>query len=133
MGTIKHFTDLDTWKKAHSLRLQIIKLLVDFPQNYQFGLCAQLQRSSISVASNIAEGFGRKSEKEKIRFYNIAEGSLTEVQDQLILCKELNLIQPEIVKVLLELSEEVHMLIHGLMRYIQNTNFKMRDTRNVQT
>lgn len=128
MATIKHFTELDTSKKAHSLRLQIIKLLVKFPSEYQFGLCAQLQRSSISVASNIAEGFGRKSEKEKLRFYNIAEGSLTEVQDQLVLCKELSLIKSEISNDLLKLSEEVHMLIHGLMRYIRNTNSEMRDT-----
>ncbi len=96
MATINHFSQLDAWKKSHELRLQILQLLPDFPQTYQFGLCAQLQRSAISVSSNIAEGFGRKSDKFTKMY---------------------------------ALSEDVHKLIHGLLRYIRNTNSKLRDTK----
>lgn len=129
MATINHFSQLDAWKKSHELRLQILQLLPDFPQTYQFGLCAQLQRSAISVSSNIAEGFGRKSDKEKSHFLNIAEGSLTEVQDQMILCRDLTLLDTNKFTKMYALSEDVHKLIHGLLRYIRNTNSKLRDTK----
>jgi len=128
MNTIKSFKDLDAWKKAHLLRVSIIKLLINFPQNYQFGLCAQLQRSSISVGSNIAEGFGRSSAKEKLNFLNYAKGSIVEVQDQLIVCVDLGLIsKPEFAK-LSELSIDVHKLINGMMRRLRETSVEKRDT-----
>ena len=121
MSKIISFRDLDAWKKSHGLRLAIIKQLVTFPKEYQFGLCSQLQRSSISISSNIAEGFGRTSYKEKLQFYSIAEGSLTEAQDQIILARDLGLLQDTIAEKLLSESEEVHKLIHGMMRYVRNT------------
>jgi len=128
MKTIKNFTDLDAWQKPHELRVFILKLLPEFPQIYQFGLCAQLQRSSISVASNIAEGFGRSTIKEKLNFYNYAKGSLTEVQDQLILCADFNLINKKTFLELTEKSVYVHKLINGLMRYLRATSNEKRAT-----
>ena len=125
---IKSFEDLDSWKKAHQLRKDILVLLPKLPQVYQYGLCAQLQRSCISVASNIAEGFGRISEKEKLHFYSIAEGSLTEVKDQVILARDLQLFSGEDSLRILELAEDVHKLIHGMMRYIRNTKVEIRNT-----
>jgi four helix bundle protein len=129
MKPIKNFTDLDAWQKAHELRVMIIKLLPEFPQGYQYGLCAQLQRSSISVASNIAEGFGRSTNKEKLNFYNYAKGSLTEVQDQLILCADLKLISKNVFLDLTERSINVHKLINGLTRYLRATSNEKRDTK----
>ncbi len=128
MSTIKSFVDLNAWKKSHTLRIEIIQHTATFPQVYQYGLGTQLQRSSISVASNIAEGFGRNSSKEKLNFYNIARGSLTEVQDQLILCAELKLISKKYFLSLSNQSIEVHKLINGLSRHIRDTSNKKRDT-----
>ena len=128
MKTIKNFTDLDAWQKAHELKVVILKLLPEFPQSYQYGLCAQLQRSAISAASNIAEGFGRSSHKEKLNFYNYAKGSLTEVQDQLILCADLKLIDKQTFIELTERSINVHKLINGLRRYLRETSNEKRAT-----
>lgn len=128
MNTIKNFTDLDAWKKAHELRVKILKILPKFPQSYQYGLCAQLQRSSISVASNIAEGFGRSTSKEKLNFYNYSRGSLVEVQDQLILCADLGLIDTATFRDLTDRSIDVHKLINGMMRYLRETSNEKRAT-----
>lgn len=129
MSTIKSFTDLDAWKKAHKLRMDILRLLLAFPNSYRYGLSAQLQRSSISIASNIAEGFGRAGNKEKLNFFNFAKGSLTEVQDQLIVCADLGLITKKDFLQLSEQSIEVHKLINGLMRYLRATSNQQRDTK----
>ena len=128
MSIIKSFKDLDAWKKAHSLRIRVLKLLVNFPQIYQFGLCSQLQRSAISVGSNIAEGFGRSSVKEKINFLNFSKGSIVEVQDQLVVCVDLGLITKEEFVELSELSIEVHKLINGMMRSLRGSSDQKRDT-----
>lgn len=128
MSSIKSFKDLDAWKKAHTLRIKILRLLVNFPQAYQFGLCAQLQRSAISVGSNIAEGFGRSSTKEKLNFMNYSRGSIVEVQDQLIVCVDLQLITKEDFMELSELSIEVHKLINGLTRSLRATSNEKRET-----
>ena len=114
------FTDLDVWQQAHELRIQVLKLLLEFPDNYRFGLSSQLQRSVISIGSNIAEGFGRQNKKEKLQFYRIARGSLVEVQDQLMVVRDMDILSPEVCEQLLSQVTRVHQLIHGLMRSLAN-------------
>ena len=65
---IKDFTDLNTWKISHDLVLSIYKLSERFPKSEKFWLTSQIQRASVSITSNIAEGFGRQSYKEKVQF-----------------------------------------------------------------
>lgn len=84
---IKDFTDLETWRKSHELVLTIYKATEKFPKSEAFGLISQMQRAAVSITSNIAEGFGRQTLKEKIQFFYQAQGSLTEVKNQLILSK----------------------------------------------
>jgi len=86
---IKSFTDLIAWKEAHKLVLGVYKLTLSFPQEERFGLTNQIRRSAISISSNIAEGFSRKSKKEKKQFYYISKGSLTELQNQLLIAKDI--------------------------------------------
>lgn len=81
---IRHFKDLRVWQEAHHLVVSLYKELKKFPANEQFGLISQMQRCVISITSNIAEGFGRESISEKIRFYVIARGSAIELENQLI-------------------------------------------------
>jgi four helix bundle protein len=128
MNSINSFKDLDAWKKSHTLRIKILRLIVDFPQTYQYGLCAQLQRSSISVGSNIAGSFGRLSIKEKINFMYYSRGLITGVQDQLIVCVDLKLIAKDQFRELSEISSEVHKLINGLMRSLRATSYEKRAT-----
>lgn len=89
---IQEFTDLNSWKESHDLVLSIYKLSGKIPENEKFGIISQIKRASVSITSNIAEGFGRQTYKEKIQFYYLAHGSLTEVKNQVILIKDLGYI-----------------------------------------
>jgi len=89
---IKTFFDLNAWKEAHKLVLEVYDLLEIFPNKEEYALTSQVRRCSVSVTSNIAEGFARKSEREKINFYFIAKGSLAELRSQLYLAKDLSYI-----------------------------------------
>ncbi|MBI4032211.1 four helix bundle protein [Candidatus Berkelbacteria bacterium] len=92
---IRNFTDLNAWKEAHALVLNVYRLTKSFPREEQFGLVIQLRRAAISITSNIAEGFSRTSPKEKAQFYSMALGSLTEVENQIIIAQGLGYLTGE--------------------------------------
>jgi len=83
------FEKLDVWRDARKFVTEIYKVSGTFPSEEKFGLCSQLQRASVSVVSNIAEGVSRQSDKEKIRFIEISYGSLMEVYCQLYISLDL--------------------------------------------
>ena len=82
---IKTFKDLKAWQLSFELASKVYRATKNFPKEEQFGITNQLRRASVSISSNIAEGFGRSSRKEKDQFYSIAYGSLLEVESQLLL------------------------------------------------
>ncbi|MCB9077078.1 MAG: four helix bundle protein [Anaerolineaceae bacterium] len=90
MGKILHFQQLEVWQEAHKLTLLVYKITKAFPSEEKFGLVSQMRRAAVSVPANIVEGFKRRSQRDKLRFYNIAEGSLEEVKYFFILSKDLN-------------------------------------------
>jgi len=90
--SIKSFTDLIVWQKGHALVLEIYKITSFFPKEELYGLTSQIKRAIISVTSNIAEGFVRHSKKEKVQFYYVSLGSITEVQNHLIIARDLHFI-----------------------------------------
>jgi four helix bundle protein len=116
MDTIHSFTDLKTWQQAHVLVLQIYKESERFPSKEAYSLTDQMRRSSVSISSNIAEGFSRKGVKEKIQFYYLAKGSITELQNQLLIARDVGYLDKEIFKVIAEQSVLVHKLLNGLIR-----------------
>jgi four helix bundle protein len=83
------FRDLIVWQKAHEFVLCVYKMTAQFPKEERFCLTSQFRRAAISVAANIAEGFSRKSNTEKLRFYNVSQGSLEECRYYIILSKDL--------------------------------------------
>lgn len=85
----KSFRDLIVWQKAHALVLGLYRYTQDFPTSEKFGLTSQIRRAAVSVAANIAEGFPKPSNAEKLRFFAIAQGSLEEVHYYLILSHDL--------------------------------------------
>ena len=91
---IQSFTDLRVWQEGHKLVLRIYELTAKFPQSEQFGLTSQIRRAAISITSNIAEGFSRNTVGEKRQFYGISLGSLTEVQNQLLIARDLKFLSP---------------------------------------
>lgn len=85
----KSFEDIDIWKKAHQFVLDVYRLTENFPKQEMFGLTSQFRRAAISIPANFAEGFKKSGKADKIRFYNIAQGSLEECRYYLILANDL--------------------------------------------
>lgn len=113
---INDFTDLDTWKVSHDLVLSIYRISEKFPASERFGLTTQIQRAAVSITSNIAEGFGRHSYREKVQFYYIAHGSLTEVKNQLILSRDLNYLSQIYFENILEKVKSSQRLLQALIK-----------------
>lgn len=114
MAHIQSFTDLVAWQKSHQLALRIYKVTQKFPNEERFGLSNQLCRAIVSVTSNIAEGFGRSSAKEKSQFYAMSYGSLLEVQSQLLLARDLKYLNDNDFKILPNAAVECAKLLSGL-------------------
>jgi four helix bundle protein len=91
-NNINHFVDLIAWKKNHEAVLKIYKITKNFPKDELFGIVSQIRRAASSITANIAEGYGRFHTKDRIRFYYIARGSSTELQNHLILSHDLGYI-----------------------------------------
>ncbi len=117
---IKSFTDLTAWKEGHKLVLLVYEAVKGFPANERFGLASQIARAAISVTSNIAEGFSRSSKKEKVLFYRVALGSLTELQNQLVIARDLGYIDGALFAKLANQSVVVGKLIQGLIKSAKN-------------
>ena len=94
----------------------IYKLSEKFPKFEKFGLSSQIQRASVSITSNIAEGFGRNSYREKVQFYYLAHGSLTEVKNQIILARDLGYIDKDNFEKIMEKVIMSQKLLQGLIR-----------------
>jgi len=118
---IKSFTDLNTWKEGHKLVLMIYKTTNDFPDIEKFGLVSQMRRCVVSITSNIAEGFSRKGSKEKIQFYFISLGSITELQNQLLISRDLKFIKEKDFQEIGQQTVVVQKLTNGLIKFIKNT------------
>jgi four helix bundle protein len=117
---IQNFYDLTAWREGHKLVLDIYKITHSFPVSEKFGIISQLQRAVSSITANIAEGFERYHFNDKIKFYYQARGSNGEIQNFLILSRDLGFISEEVCKRNLEKSKEVGQLINGLIRSIEN-------------
>ena len=116
MKKAKKFKDLVVWQKAHQLVIEIYKLTKTYPKNEMFGLTSQLRRAAVSVPANIVEGFKRATVPDKLRHYNIAQGSLEEVRYYLILSQDLEYAE---TSELMEDLEEVSRLLGAFMKSLR--------------
>ncbi len=116
----KSFKELIVWQKAHQLVLSVYKVTNDFPKEEMYGLTSQVRRSCVSVAANIAEGFKKKGSADKLRFMNIAQGSLSETDYHLLLSNDLKYCNS------IELQNQVDEVVRLLESYMkgirQNAN-----------
>lgn len=117
---IQSFTDLNAWKEGHILVLDIYAIARNFPKEELFGLVSQMRRCAVSITSNIAEGFSRQSYKEKAQFYAIALGSTSELQNQLLIAKDIKLIKESTFEEIMAQAIKVHKIIGGLIRASKN-------------
>lgn len=113
---IKNFTDLNAWKEAHKLVLLIYEITMNFPKDELFGLTNQIRRAVVSITSNIAEGFSRNTYKEKSQFYSVSLGSLSEVQNQIIIARDLKYITDDKFSQIDELTILVSKILNGLIK-----------------
>jgi len=114
---MKKFKNLNMWKKGIELVKSTYLITKDFPDEEKYGLTSQIRRSAISIPSNIAEGYGRNSDKEFNHFLNIARGSSYELETQIIIAYEIEYITNEILEDLTEKLDEIQRMI---------TNFQKR-------
>ena len=117
----KNFTDMPVWQKAMDLSVEVFNLTTSLPRSEDYGLTSQIRRSSNSVPSNIAEGFGRYHKKDKINFYYFACGSVTETQSHLIYGDKVGYFEKEKVNSLLEKYNQLRHDVNKVIKTIRNS------------
>ncbi len=121
---ITDYKELKVWQKAMDLVVEVYKITNILPKYETYGLSDQMRRSAVSIPSNIAEGQGRHSIVEFIRFLNIARGSYSEIDTQLLICKRLGYIQESDIEKALTLSNEVGKMLSALISSLKSTSNK---------
>lgn len=114
-----HLKEIHVWRKAIELATYVYKVTVDFPVDERFGLTNQIKRSVVSIASNIAEGAGRNSDKEFIQFLGIANGSSYELQTQIIIAHNLGLLDSDCTKYIDGQLDEIQKMIFGFQKKLK--------------
>lgn len=114
-----HYKELEVWKEARKLVSEVYKLTLKFPKSETFGLISQINRSVVSIPSNMAEGCARYSDKDTNKFIDIALGSIAELDTQLILAQDLGFAIYD--EDLINLVNRVNALLQGLKKYINTT------------
>lgn len=117
---IRNFRDLKVWQKGHILVVAIYKITKKFPQEERFGIIDQLRRAGVSVTSNLAESFGRGTLNNKGHFYTMALGSLFEIQNQLLISRDVGYLKPEECKSLFLDTIEISKMCSGLIKSLKN-------------
>jgi four helix bundle protein len=113
---ITTFKDLSAWKEGHKLVLLTYITTKGLPKDELFGLTSQMRRAATSITSNTAEGFSRRGPSEKARFYSMALGSLTELQNQILIAKDVGYMELADFDVLNSQTVLVHKLLNGLIK-----------------
>jgi len=129
MPTLSHFEELEAWQEARELTRAVYRSSSSGEFAKDRALCDQLRRASISVMSNIAEGFERGGSAEFVQFLGIAKGSVAEVESQLIVAADQGYISNQQVETLRELAVTTRRLIAGMMRYLKSSSLKGQKAR----
>ena len=119
--------NLDVWKRAVDFSVEIYRLTETFPKEERFGLTSQIRRASVSIAANIAEGAGRKSNKDFIRFLSMAQGSASEVETEVLIACRLGYVsEPAFTETSVKL-DDIGRMITGLCNYLAGKIQKNND------
>lgn len=125
---MQNYTDLNVWQKSMDLVEEVYTLVKRLPKEEMYALSSQLRRAAVSIPSNIAEGNGRSSRKEYLRFLLISRGSTFEVETQLLICVKVEYLIEEEIERAMTLCSEVKKMLNGLIRNlsapIENTKEK---------
>ncbi len=113
----KRFEDLEVWKKAHQLVLNVYQFTKDFPPEEKFGLISQMRKAAVSIPANIADGFKKRTLRDKSHFYNIAQCSVEELRYYFILAKDIGFVKEN--QKWLSSTEEIGRMLYSLIRSIR--------------
>ncbi len=123
MDTVNSYRDLKVWQRAMDLAVSVYELTQKFPREEQFGLTSQVRRASVSIAANIAEGYGRSSKPSYLNFLRIAQGSLKEVETHLILASRVGISPEAATTAILTDADELGRMLRALIvRLEQHTD-----------
>ncbi|RJQ39872.1 MAG: four helix bundle protein [Nitrospiraceae bacterium] len=117
---LKNFKDLKVWQKSYELSLEIYRITKRFPLEEKYGLTSQIRRAAVSVTSNIAEGYARKTRPEYIQFLYVAYGSNCELETQILLSGDLGYIKSEELKQLQEEISEIERMLKALIKSLED-------------
>ncbi|HHT9107808.1 MAG TPA: four helix bundle protein [Candidatus Wunengus sp. YC63] len=118
--TMRNYRDLVVWQKSMALVTKVYSITRLLPKEEFYGLVSQIRRSAVSIPSNIAEGYGRYSTNDYIRFLQIAIGSLYELQTQLEICLNLGYLSKEHFEKIYEQSREIERMLSSLIKKVGN-------------
>ena len=137
MATFKSFEDIEAWQRSRVLTTSIYKITSQGTFARDFGLRDQIRKASVSIMSNIAEGFERSGTKEFIQFLATAKGSAGEVRAQLYVALDQGYVEQSIFDDLSQSVIKISMMLNGLITYLSRTNFKgtkfKRSNPNIET
>ena len=122
------FQRVIAWQKAHDFVLSVYSITRQFPDDERFGLTSQFRRAAVSIEANIAEGYKKLSKTDKLRFFNIAQGSLEECRNYIILSLDLNYITEQDYNLLCKQSEYTSRMLNSYCEGIVNNNALKNDT-----
>ncbi len=121
---LKNYKELKVWQKAYKLCLEIYRITSKFPKEERYGLTSQIRRSVVSVPSNIAEGYGRKTTLDYIRMLYISYGSVCELETQILLAGDLNLIEKGELDTTKKDISEIERMLKALIKSLENKPLK---------
>ena len=116
---LKSFKDLKVWRKSYDFCLKAYRITTTFPKDERYGLTSQIRRSAVSIPSNIAEGYGRKSTADYIRMLYIAYGSICELETQVLLAGDLGFIDKRGLAAAIESIKEVERMLKALIKTLE--------------
>jgi four helix bundle protein len=117
---LKNYKELKVWQKSYGLCLEIYRITTKFPKEEIYGLTSQIRRSAVSILSNIAEGYGRKTTTDYIRMLYISYGSVCELETQILLAGDLDLIEKGALSKLKEDIAEIERMLKALIKSLEN-------------
>ncbi len=128
---MEDFKELEVWSKSHELTVLVYRLTHNFPREEVYGLTSQLRRSAASIAANIAEGCGRRSDRELARFLQIARGSASETEYYLLLAKDLGFLKECTFRDVQQKVFEIQRMLTGLVQKVQPASMKAQSAKPV--
>jgi four helix bundle protein len=116
----KSFTEMSVWQHASKLATEIFKLTINLPRSEDYGLTSQIRRSSNGIGACISEGFGRNTNRDKIKYYVIGRGSAFETQNHLIYGKNVNYFDAQVIQTLLKKYDNLIFELNKVIKYLED-------------